>query len=124
MPQFEKNHDTLLQELGDASVDLVARTSSGATSMHTAAETDNTDAAEYLLEKGVSIDDTDNWGDTSLFRAVQNGKRSMVHCLIDNGASVDAEDVTGRTVLDWAQGSGLLGIFPTLEEHIATSASM
>ena len=62
-------------------------------------------AVGLLLDRGVSINATNNAGNTALHSAVSRGDR-VVKFLVERGADLHAKNKAGFTPLDIAQGSG------------------
>ncbi len=75
--------------------------------LYRAARNTNTDALEYLLEKGVDVESKPvKWdssgpepGDTALFAAAEAGKPAAVRMLVRHGANVNARNATETTPL-------------------------
>jgi ankyrin repeat protein len=73
----------LLLEKG---ADVNARTASGRTALHYAADEGDTKAAGLLIAKGVQINAKDNEGKTALALAQARGRKDIVELLLKNGA--------------------------------------
>ncbi|MFP3024867.1 MAG: ankyrin repeat domain-containing protein, partial [Wolbachia sp.] len=58
---------------------------------------------EFLISKGVSVNDTDKDGRTPLYWASWNGRLDVVEYLIGKGANISAKDHGGKTPLDVAK---------------------
>ena len=60
-----------------------------------------------LIESGIPIDASDDWGTTSLSLAAKNGQMDVVRFLLDNGADPSSrETFFGMSVLDMALWTG------------------
>ena len=55
-----------------------------------------------MLDKGASLDVTDDQGQTPLFSAVKSESVNIVKMMLDKGASADVRDHEGRTPLSYA----------------------
>lgn len=79
-----------------------------------AAENEDKEMVEYLLEKGVNIDAEDNYRRTALHAALLNGDREMVDLLISKGAGVTKESVGYLTSLHYAVEGGSIPLVEML----------
>eukprot|EP01035_Chromulina_nebulosa_P069312 gene69312-biopygen15067 len=66
----------------------------------TAADAGKDDEVIILLEQGVNIQCTDQYGSTSLHQAANRGHCTTVTLLLDNGADIQAKGNEGLTALD------------------------
>ncbi|WP_214303322.1 ankyrin repeat domain-containing protein [Wolbachia endosymbiont of Erebia cassioides] len=64
--------------------------------IHIAAENNNKNIIEFLLSRGVSIDDTERVGNTPLHYAAWRGGLEAAEFLVDRGASINAADNSGK----------------------------
>ncbi|MCM1002702.1 ankyrin repeat domain-containing protein, partial [Wolbachia pipientis] len=73
---------------------------------------------EFFLSKGVSVNDTDRYGNTLLHHVVDSGKKlfddgkklEIVRLLIDKGANIYARNNNGRIPSDLARERGHMEI--------------
>ncbi|WP_341812958.1 ankyrin repeat domain-containing protein [Wolbachia endosymbiont (group A) of Cephus spinipes] len=79
-----------------ASVNAIEVGIFGRKPIHIAAEKNYKDIIEFLLGKGVSVDDTSNYGWTPLHYTASKGCLEVAKFLIDKGASINAQNVYGR----------------------------
>ncbi|WP_425385309.1 ankyrin repeat domain-containing protein [Wolbachia endosymbiont (group B) of Schoenobius gigantella] len=79
-----------------ASVNAIEVGIFGRKPIHIAAEKNYKDIIEFLLDKGVSVDDTSNYGWTPLHYTASKGCLEVAKFLIDKGASINAQNVYGR----------------------------
>lgn len=87
-----------------------------ATSLHTAAECANIDAARMLLERGAVVDGRDFFGRTPLYYAASGGHVEIASMLIDAGANVNAR-CGDHSVLLGAVSNGHLAMVRLLIRH-------
>ncbi|KAA0166987.1 hypothetical protein FNF28_02911 [Cafeteria roenbergensis] len=73
-----------------------------------------------LLDRGASVDATDDYRTTALLWATKHGYVDIVRMLLDRGASVDATDDHGRTALMWASCCGRVEIVRMLLDRGAS----
>uniref|UniRef100_A0A1X7TUD3 Death domain-containing protein n=1 Tax=Amphimedon queenslandica TaxID=400682 RepID=A0A1X7TUD3_AMPQE len=73
------------------------------TPLHVAAECNRSDAVQWLLSKGATVDSRDKLGQTPLMYAARNGHTQVVTMLLEKGADVTASDIVGWTALDHAE---------------------
>jgi hypothetical protein len=81
----------------------------GMAQIHTAAQNDNVERLQKLVEKagaGVGADERALFGMTPLMLAASQGAAAALRFLLSAGAAVDLQDVDGHTALMWAVGSG------------------
>ena len=94
-----------------------ARDNFGATPLHAAILTGQTDTALFLIAskswsrahsklENVSLSARDNAGDTPMHLAARRGDIEVLQRLLARGAPVDAKNVAGRTPLDVAEAQG------------------
>jgi ankyrin repeat protein len=69
-----------------------------------------------MVNRGLTLDSTDECGRTALHLAVADRNISIVRCLIDNGASISARDEAGMTALKYSIIEHNLGITKLLIE--------
>ncbi|WP_265027948.1 ankyrin repeat domain-containing protein [Wolbachia endosymbiont (group A) of Calamotropha paludella] len=80
-----------------ASVNAIEVGIFGRKPIHIAAEKNYKDIIEFLLGKGVSVDDTSNYGWTPLhYTAWWKGCLEVAKFLVDKGANINAQNVYGR----------------------------
>ncbi|KAJ5748528.1 uncharacterized protein N7511_010224 [Penicillium nucicola] len=70
--------------------------------LHIAALKNKVLIAELLLEKGVSIEEKDAFGNTPLHYACYNGHRAVAMFLVQNGANMEAQSTSGNRPLHLA----------------------
>lgn len=81
-------------------VPLAAKDLTGLDAMHFAVrDARSVEAAKFLHEKGLSVDEPDGMGRTPLMEAAGNGDTAMVSWLLEQKASVTKRDVQGQTAL-------------------------
>jgi len=74
---------------------------SGLTPLGLAAAYGHRNVAEFLLDRGASVDATDGLKHTPLQIAAEYGNADVAALLLDHGADVDARDIAGATPLEW-----------------------
>ena len=72
---------------------------------------------KFVEEKGVSVEQTDNYGRTPLFFAVDNNKFDIVKYLVEKGAQVDPLTKSVQTILQTAAKRGNQQIVEYLLNH-------
>lgn len=101
----KENNPTKVQEILKAGVNVNAKNSHGAASLHEAALFNRgTKIVEALIGAGANIKAQDNDGFTPLHMACRSAKglrasAKVLHMLIDGGADIHAKTVEGRTPL-------------------------
>jgi ankyrin repeat protein len=77
--------------------------------------------AEFLLEKGADIDETNTTdyygGYTPLFWAVESNKEKLVSFLVEHGANINAKSNKGKTPLSIATEAGFTNIVEILKAN-------
>ncbi len=71
-----------------------------------AAEEENIDVVNALLDAGEDVDQTDGDGDTALMRAAANGYNKLVKLLIDAEADVNMTNDSDESALSLARDNG------------------
>ncbi|WP_264338859.1 ankyrin repeat domain-containing protein [Wolbachia endosymbiont (group A) of Cheilosia soror] len=79
-----------------ASVNAIEVGIFGRKPVHIAAEKNYKDIIEFLLSKGVSVDDTSNYGWTPLHYTASKGCLEVAKFLVDKGANINVQNVYGR----------------------------
>ncbi|WP_353272555.1 ankyrin repeat domain-containing protein [Wolbachia endosymbiont (group A) of Urophora cardui] len=79
-----------------ASVNAIEVGIFGRKPIHIAAEKNYKDIIEFLLGKGVSVDDTSNYGWTPLHYTASKGCLEVAKFLVDKGANINPQNVYGR----------------------------
>ncbi|WP_341823711.1 ankyrin repeat domain-containing protein [Wolbachia endosymbiont (group A) of Agelastica alni] len=79
-----------------ASVNAIEVGIFGKKPIHIAAEKNYKDIIEFLLGKGVSVDDTSNYGWTPLHYTASKGCLEVAKFLIEKGADINAENMYGK----------------------------
>lgn len=74
-----------------------------------------------LLEKGASVDKTDNSGGSPLFCAAGRGHAAVVAVLLENGAEIDKTNAEGQTPLSVAAANYYIEIAAMLLEEGANA---
>lgn len=104
-----KNHQKTTEKVnrmerfeGMSDSELAETDSQGKTLLHHAAKDDDADLIEYLLKRGLEIDQKDNSGFTPLHDAVQAQATSVMRFLIDRHANVHAQNADLNTPLHLA----------------------
>eukprot|EP00210_Caulerpa_lentillifera_P006390 g6104.t1 len=110
-----------LQRLSNAGVDLsvIDPDYHDFTALHLASQHGHVESVHYLLQKGLDINRTDNYGLTPLHIAAFYGKSKVAKLLLRNGARSDCQDVSGATPLHMAARKGRTAIVVALLEHNA-----
>ncbi|MDC3962878.1 ankyrin repeat domain-containing protein [Polyangium jinanense] len=83
-----------------------------------AANAGKAEAVAALVEAGVPINTTTNYGWMPLHLAAYNGDAKTVRALLALGADPHADDGTGKTALDWAREAGKAESARVLEEAL------
>jgi len=79
-----------------ASVNAIEVGIFGRKPIHIAAEKNYKDIIEFLLGKGVSVDDTSNYGWTPLHYTASKGCLEVAKFLVDKGANINPQNIYGR----------------------------
>uniref|UniRef100_A0A0K0G355 Neurogenic locus notch homolog protein 1 (inferred by orthology to a zebrafish protein) n=1 Tax=Strongyloides venezuelensis TaxID=75913 RepID=A0A0K0G355_STRVS len=90
----------------------------GKAPLHIAAETNNTEIIEYLIDHGANKDAGDVYDQTPLFIAAKEGNLAAVKCLLNKGASKEITDQQDKTPRDIAMQKHFEKIVKVLEVHI------
>jgi ankyrin repeat protein len=93
------DHVTVARVLVDAGADVNATGQAERTPIFW---TRSREAAEVLIEKGVRVNATDQWGNYALHVFAEKGNAPLIQLLLENGAAVDAVNRNGRSALHWA----------------------
>jgi ankyrin repeat protein len=101
-------------------IDLHTLRYHGKTPLMLAAESGHRDVAEYLLEKGVDVDETGPYGVTALILSARD-QGSLVELLLEHHADCDRTDNSGSSALLEAVNRGDKDI---VEELIAAGANV
>ena len=96
---------------------------SGGSFLHIAAASDNIEAADSLLGKGIGIDvrrtsSQANAGTTPMHDAAFNSRDKMISFLCSRGADVNASDSSGKTPLFYASARSTLELLISLGSSI------
>ena len=92
--------------LDSCKVDIDAKTGSGRTSLHLAAENDHDKVAKILIDNGANKDVQDRKG-TPLHRAaICNNKRMVMYLIEEGGVDITIRNQGGKTALELAQEKG------------------
>lgn len=81
----------VIEFLVNHGADLTARSRSGATALHCAAQNPYEGVFEFLLDRGMDIEDCDELGRSVLFYAIYNGNSEACEILLRRGAAVNRE---------------------------------
>ncbi len=116
-------HISVVSLLLAAGVDVNAKYANSLTALMWAAghadgisEDEGVKLVTMLLDKGASIEETDDRGRTALMIAAEQGHEAIVDLLIARGAATDRRDRQGLRALDLTQSTGL-------REKLAQSAA-
>ena len=110
-----KNRDRqVLQTLLKQKVDVNAPQPDGSTALHWAAQTDDLESADLLLNAGAQVSTANDYGITPLLLASQNGSAAMVERLLKAGAKPNGAFPTGETALMVAARTGKPGAVQAL----------
>jgi ankyrin repeat protein len=85
--------------------------------LHAAVEEGNIDTMKSLFERGININDRNEYHQTPMFRAAYKGNLDVVRLLIEQGAEVNSSDNKGWTPLHVASQSGHLEVSRVLVDH-------
>ncbi|CAL4116982.1 unnamed protein product [Meganyctiphanes norvegica] len=120
------NQFILLNLLLDAGAPLEATDKFGATALHVATGTQQSDCLGELLKRGAFIDARDRNRKTAIHYAAHNNSPECLDLLLTNGCSRDVADNEGKTSLHIAAREGALaavnalllnGASPKLQDH-------
>lgn len=101
-----------------AQPDLVnCRGQRGFTPLHTAADKDQTEMVELLIEHGAQINARSDAGDTPLHWAAYDARMNAATLLLEKGADVDPRDKDGNTPLHLAAARGHVALTELLIAH-------
>lgn len=103
------NDVAVMKKMVAAGFDEKTSDSEGNNGLHIAAETGNTDAAEYFLNRGLSVDAKNSAGATPLMAAVLADQTDMVKWLLRQGANPTIKDNEGFIALMLAVSNGREG---------------
>ncbi len=104
-----REHPDKVQELLDLGADIDVRNYKGKTALHYAAKAGFSEVINLLIEKGATVDATDNNGETPLFDAIRSRiksgekQRMALEALLINGADPNLKNRKGLTPLQVAQ---------------------
>lgn len=90
----------------------------GKTPLHIAAETNNTEIIEFLIDHGANKDAGDAYDQTPLFIAAKEGNLAAVKCLLNKGASKEITDQQDKTPKDIAAQKYFEKIVKVLDVHV------
>ena len=102
-------HPDDVQRLLALGADIDVRNYKGKTALHYAAKAGFLKVINLLIEKGTTVDATDNDGETPLFDAIRstikdgNKQRTALEALLVNGANPNAKNKKGLTPMQVAQ---------------------
>ncbi|XP_029432967.1 ankyrin repeat and SAM domain-containing protein 3 [Rhinatrema bivittatum] len=100
-------HDTIVDLLLEAGVDVNLCTPEGQTSLMLASSCGNESVSYFLLQQGAKLEMKDSQGWTALFHCTSAGHQQMVRFLLDSGANANhREPFYGFTPLMEAAASG------------------
>jgi hypothetical protein len=83
----------------------------------------NLKCSEFLLQKGVDVNQRGGDKMTSLIIAGQKGLLEVCQWLVSKGADVHAKDRFNKTALDWAKANGHAKVVEFLEQQLKQSGS-
>ncbi len=107
-----------VKSLGEKNSKLLrSRDGRGSTPLLLAAYYNREDIVDYLLEKGVDVDDKDGAGNTALIGCCFKGYTGVAKRLIRAGADVNATNTLGSTGLIYAVTFNQLEIAKLLLSH-------
>jgi hypothetical protein len=89
----------------------------GFTPLHSAADKDQTEVVELLIEHGAEINARTDVGDTPLHWAAFDGRMNAAKLLLAKGAQVNPKDEDGNTPLHWAAARGHIAMSELLIAH-------
>lgn len=104
-----REHPDKVQELLDLGADVDVRNYKGKTALHYAAKAGFSKVINLLIEKGATVDATDNNGETPLFDAIRSTiksgekQRAALEALLTKGANPNLKNRKGLTPLQVAQ---------------------
>lgn len=85
---------------------------SGKTALHYCADNEETQCAQILLEKDISIlECKDEQGYTVFTLAVLVGNLNLIKLLMEKGADINTKDNEGHKLAHWAAGESLTAYF-------------
>ena len=91
----------------------------GTTALHRAARSNDTRAAQALIDAGAKANAANRYGVTPLYLACENGSAAMVELLLKAGADANAALPEGETVLMTAARTGNLDAVKSLVDRCA-----
>ncbi|KAF5861267.1 hypothetical protein ETB97_000459 [Aspergillus alliaceus] len=95
----------------------------GQTALHYAAERDFTDSIRILVDHGVDIRTTDNYGFSPCLWAVVAGQTRATDKLLTMGADANSTSADGKSALAWAASLGWSSIAELLVDHGASMSN-
>jgi Ankyrin repeats (3 copies) len=101
--------------------DPKARSNDNMSALMEAARNGDIDQAKILIQKGLIINDKDDYGRTSLHFSIGNMKPEFTDFLLTSGAYVDAQDSNGETALMKAMQYAELDQVKVLLKHNANT---
>ncbi|XP_013420925.1 ankyrin repeat and SAM domain-containing protein 3 isoform X1 [Lingula anatina] len=111
-------HDTIVNLLLDANVNVNVKNSKGQTPLMLAASCGNESVGYFLLQAGAEMEARDRKGWTALFHATYAGHQDMVKFLLNSGANTEAvEPSRGMTPFIEAASEGHEIIVQYLLQH-------
>lgn len=100
------NDVAVLKKMVEGGFDHKSKDADGNSGLHLAAAAGSKEAAEYLLNRGHSVDETGGNGRTALMAAVLADKPEMVKWLLRQGADPKVRDAEGFIALMLASSEG------------------
>lgn len=91
------NRAKIISALLDAGADVNRGRSNGATALHEAAETGQSNIIRLLVERGADVSTATETGDTPAIAAARHGQLAALRCLGDLGADLDRPNAEGET---------------------------
>ena len=89
----------------------------GNTALHWASAKNHLAALRWLLDRGASLELSNNSGATALHSGAANGASACVDELLGRGAATEQADDTGRTAHDWAQVRAHKDVLAAIRRH-------
>ncbi len=116
--EFKKQYEyKKINELKICKYNLLEKMSTHATALHISAQEGFPLISQYLIKRGVKIDDVDDVGNTALHRAVEHNHLDVVKIFVNNGANYIIENCDQEMALLIAAKKGFLPILKFLAEQ-------